>query len=54
MLHRLIRHISPLALVAIMMAVVSGCTHNNGDIGPLFGSWTLQAANNVPFIFLTR
>ncbi len=42
MLHRLIRHISPLALVAIMMAVVSGCTHNNGDIGPLFGSWTLQ------------
>lgn len=29
-----------LALAAIISA--TGCTHNNGDIGPLFGSWVLD------------
>lgn len=41
-LFRLAKYLRPLAVMAVMMAVVTGCTHNNGDIGPLFGSWTLQ------------
>lgn len=28
-------------LLTIMIGVCSGCTHNNGDIGPLFGKWKL-------------
>lgn len=32
-------YISILGLVAMLLA---GCTHNNGDIGDLFGSWVLE------------
>lgn len=32
-----------LFLVCVMSAVLSSCTHNNGDIGPLFGTWRLDA-----------
>lgn len=28
------------ALIATLL-LFSGCTHNNGDIGPIFGSWSL-------------
>lgn len=40
-LHRLASYTKTLIGLAMMLAV-SSCTHNNGDIGPLFGSWTLQ------------
>lgn len=33
-------HIIFLPLLAL---VLNGCTHNNGDIGPLFGSWRMTA-----------
>lgn len=29
-------------LMMVMAAVMPACTHNNGDIGLLFGSWTLE------------
>lgn len=32
-----------LALLAGAMAFAAGCTRNNGDIGPLFGLWHLDA-----------
>lgn len=31
------------ALLLIMAVTLGGCTHNNGDIGPLFGNWKLQS-----------
>lgn len=33
------RHTSIIALLGILMLLATGCTHNNGDIGPLFGQW---------------
>lgn len=35
------RHIILVAAV-LMMTIAAGCTHNDGDIGPLFGSWRLK------------
>lgn len=33
-----------LILTALMtMLLTGGCTHNNGDIGPLFGNWKLRS-----------
>ncbi len=32
-----------LILLIILPAMLCGCTHNNGDIGPLFGTWRLDA-----------
>lgn len=29
-------------LLLPLLSFCSGCTHNNGDIGPLFGSWVLD------------
>ncbi|MBO5029269.1 MAG: lipocalin-like domain-containing protein [Muribaculaceae bacterium] len=30
-----------LPLIALVVLTLGGCTHNNGDIGPLFGNWKL-------------
>lgn len=30
------------AILAITVAVLSGCTRNDGDIGPLFGLWQMS------------
>ena len=30
-----------LPFVALVALIPSGCTHNDGDIGPLFGNWRL-------------
>lgn len=38
------RHISYQAtLFALVLTLLAGCTHNNGDIGPLFGKWKVTA-----------
>ena len=29
-------------LVAAVAIISGGCTHNDGDIGPLFGSWLVE------------
>lgn len=29
-------------IIAAAAALAAGCTHNDGDIGPLFGSWYLE------------
>ena len=42
LIRRLRLYFHTVAIVTLMMAFMAGCTHNNGDIGPLFGSWTLQ------------
>ena len=34
-------HILSAPLAMLIMLLVSGCTHNNGDIGPLYGQWKL-------------
>ena len=31
-----------LVLLLIMQLGLSGCTHNNGDIGPWFGAWSVD------------
>lgn len=31
------------SMMAIMLLSVAGCTRNNGDIGPWFGTWKLDA-----------
>ena len=30
------------AYLIIISLLCFGCTHNNGDIGPLFGTWVLD------------
>ena len=30
---------SRLIIIALLLCGMSGCTHNNGDIGPWFGTW---------------
>lgn len=32
----------------ILAGLLQGCTHNNGDIGPLFGNWKLTEASGLP------
>lgn len=32
-----------IGLLASLWLILAGCTHNDGDIGPLFGSWSLRA-----------
>ncbi len=32
-----------IAAFAVLSTLLSGCTHNNGDIGPWFGIWTLTS-----------
>lgn len=39
---RALRHWIVMALVAVVMSGICGCTHNNGDIGPWFGTWKLD------------
>ncbi len=35
-------------LIAFILTILSGgCTHNNGDIGPLFGQWQLQSIQSI-------
>lgn len=34
--------ITALAVVMALLAILAGCTRNNGDIGPLFGIWHLE------------
>ncbi len=29
--------------VILLTSILAGCTHNDGDIGPLFGSWQLES-----------
>lgn len=31
--------------VALVLAAVSSCTHNDGDIGPWFGTWYVETAS---------
>lgn len=44
-----VKTVEILLLIAAVWAVSGGCTHNNGDIGPYFGSWLLTEikANGV-------
>ena len=28
-------------IIMLSMAALSSCTHNNGDIGPYFGTWKM-------------
>ncbi|MCM1505013.1 MAG: lipocalin-like domain-containing protein [Muribaculum sp.] len=37
----MIRHILICTIIAITAIFTIGCTHNNGDIGPYFGTWKL-------------
>ena len=32
-----------LPIAMLVWSLMSGCTHNNGDIGPWFGAWMLNA-----------
>ncbi|MBD5209598.1 MAG: hypothetical protein HDS80_06625 [Bacteroidales bacterium] len=34
--------ISAFFIILISMSIPSGCTHANGDIGPLFGTWAFD------------
>lgn len=34
---------TPLNIIAILMLALCGCTHNNGNIGPWYGQWKLEA-----------
>lgn len=34
-------HILP--LLGLLLTLLPGCTHNNGDIGPLFGRWKVES-----------
>ncbi|MBO4977864.1 MAG: lipocalin-like domain-containing protein [Muribaculaceae bacterium] len=34
-----------LLLFIAISALLTGCTHNGGDIGPLFGAWRLDSAS---------
>lgn len=40
-MNKLLSHIF---LPAVVMLIFTACTHNNGDIGPLFGNWKLDKA----------
>lgn len=33
-----------LAILIAFFGILSSCTHNDGDIGPLFGAWRLESA----------
>lgn len=48
----MIKHLHIILLVAALW-LGCGCTHNNGDIGPLFGSWVLDemTVDGVPEAF---
>ncbi len=35
--------LTALLLMAAMALALAGCTHNNGDIGPIFGQWQLRS-----------
>lgn len=37
------RYVLWVMMIYMLTAVTSGCTHNNGDIGPLFGQWHVTA-----------
>lgn len=39
-------YILPLIILTCLLG--AGCTHNNGDIGPLFGRWKLIEASGLP------
>lgn len=36
--------LSRIFLLAVVILIITACTHNNGDIGPLFGNWKLDKA----------
>jgi len=40
---RIVKHIIALFMLAVALMPLAGCTHNNGDIGPWFGTWKLDA-----------
>lgn len=37
----IVKRLCPILLI-LAVAAMSGCTHNNGDIGPWFGTWKLN------------
>lgn len=37
------KHTLRILLTALTAILAGACTHNNGDIGPLFGTWALDA-----------
>lgn len=39
------RHISYIIISLFMLLATAGCTHNNGDIGSLFGRWKLSGVS---------
>lgn len=34
-----------LTIIFLLLLSLTSCTHNNGDIGPLFGTWKLTSIN---------
>lgn len=36
-----------LAIAVLMATALAGCTRNNGDIGPLFGRWSVEHIEGV-------
>lgn len=32
-------------MALLLLPVIAGCTHNNGDIGPLYGNWKLETVD---------
>lgn len=36
------KHISSYIIICIVALLLGACTHNNGDIGPLFGTWVID------------
>lgn len=40
-------HILYVIIAAVMTATTIGCTHNNGDIGKIFGQWQLRSVEAV-------
>lgn len=49
-LNKALQKLLPTAFALILIAALSGCTRNNGDIGILFGTWQLDQidTDNVP------
>ena len=38
-----LRRITAIMALAIVLLLPTSCTHNNGDIGPWFGTWRLES-----------
>ena len=44
------KYLLRLLILSLLVPAISSCTHNDGDIGPLFGYWRLDevTVNDVP------